>query len=400
MVNYFLNYQFAGASDTERITESFRVFESSSTTISIRPSTSPTLRIYSGAQPYQLFDYQPAGESTNSNLSEFTLEYEGVLQPNKNFIKHFSNTHPYIFLSIVNDQASPEGTFLLALQHSNGKPFITSSVRDSNLRTDTLVSLTRPTTDFLIDTIDGNITGFEAVEIKAKGTLSITESLLLNSDVAVPFIEPARVADANTINSDVATDTTGGIGAIQVLVRGLNLSNAKFEYTTTLAGLTNVVNTSKCIFVNSMEVSKVGSMGFNMGNIRVYNGGAVDATKLMCSIEAGESNSFNPQYEPPSNYNLYLTKMSVFGSCLDEGYVKIGKYTYTLDNNPIFSLLDKFNVSPNMNFERNINYTILDGERLVILKKSYGALTTTFNDISISLTGIQKLVNLDIQSNI
>ena len=289
---------------------------------------------------------------------------------------------------------------MLALQHSSGKPFITSSVRDSTLRTDTLVSLTRPTTDFLIDTIDGNISGFEAVEIKAKGNLGITESLLLNSDVAVPFIEPARVADANTINSDVATDTTGGIGAIQVLVRGLDVSNSKFEYTTTLAGLTNVVNTSKCIFVNSMEVSKVGSMGFNMGNIRVYNGGAVDATKLMCSIEAGESNSFNPQYEPPSNTNLYLTKMSVFGSCLDEGYIKIGKYTYTLDNNPIFSLLDKFNVSPTMNFERNINYTILDGERLVILRKSYNALTTTFNDISISLTGIQKLVNLDIQSNI
>lgn len=400
MVNYFLNYQFAGASDTQRITESFRVFESSSTTISIRPSTSPTLRIYSGPQPYQLFDYQPVGETTNSNFSEFTLEYEGVLQPNKNFIKHFANTHPYIFLSVVNDQTDPDGNFRLALQHSNGKPFITSSVRDSNLRTDTLVSLTRPTTDFLIDTIDGNITGFEAVEIKAKGNLGTTEALLMNSDVVVPFIEPARVADANTINSDVATDTTGGIGAIQVLVRGLNLSNAKFEYTTTLAGLTNVVNTSKCIFVNSMEISKVGSMGFNMGNIRVYNGGAVDATKLMCSIEAGESISFNPQYEPPSNNNLYLTKMSVFGSCLDEGYVKIGKYTYTPDNNPIFSLLDKFNVSPNMNFERNINYTILDGERLVILRKSYSALTTTFNDVSVSLTGIQKLVNLDIQSNI
>ena len=49
--------------------------------------------------------------------------------------------------------------------------------------------------------------------------------------------------------------------------------------------------------------------------------------------------------------------------------------------------------------EKRVNITILDSERLVILKKSYAAITGT-NDIVVSLFGVQKKVNLDIQSTI
>ena len=111
--------------------------------------------------------------------------------------------------------------------------------------------------------------------------------------------------------------------------------------------------------------------------------------------------SFNPQYEVPSVNTLYITSMSVFGRCQDEGYIKIVKYTYKdpAVSNALYKVLDKFSVSPNMNFNRKCDFVIGDGERIAILRKS----TITpqgQNDITIQLYGTQKLTNLDIQSSI
>lgn len=93
--------------------------------------------------------------------------------------------------------------------------------------------------------------------------------------------------------------------------------------------------------------------------------------------------------------------MSVFGRCQDEGYIKIVKYTYKdpAVSNALYKVLDKFSVSPNMNFNRKCDFVIGDGERIAILRKS----TITpqgQNDITIQLYGTQKLTNLDIQSSI
>ena len=246
--------------------------------------------------------------------------------------------------------------------------------------------------------MDGNLTGFETIEIHAKGSLSTTESLLMNSDTITDiFIDPLRVDDTNIIKSDVATDTATGIGARTVLVNGLDDNRDPKQFSLTLNGTSNVSINDSCIFVKSLQLTEVGSMLFNVGNIRIYNT-SVANNKLMCSIESGESISHSPMYEVASGFNAYITKLSLSGNCVDEGYIKIAKYSYTLTN-PILSVIEKINVSPNMNLEKRVNITLLDSERLIILKKSYGIITGT-NDIVVSLFGIQKKVNLDIQSTI
>ena len=90
--------------------------------------------------------------------------------------------------------------------------------------------------------------------------------------------------------------------------------------------------------------------------------------------------------------------MSVFGNCVDDGFIKIVKYTYSSPN-ILYKVLDKFSVSPNMNYNRQINFTIQDGERIAIFRKSL-ATPQGNNDITISLYGTLKMTNLDIQSSI
>ena len=93
--------------------------------------------------------------------------------------------------------------------------------------------------------------------------------------------------------------------------------------------------------------------------------------------------------------------MSIFGNCVDEGYIKIVKYTYSnsLLSDMLYKVLDKFNVSPQMNYNRKVNFTIQDGERVSIYRKSIATPQGT-NDITIQLYGTLKLTNLDVQSSI
>ena len=397
MVNYYLDFNFT-ATESMKQTETFRVFETKTSFIHFRSATSMTIQIFSGMNKYQYFDYQKYGTDYD-NISLFTKELEDTIPPNTNYTKHFANITPYIFIRILNT-AGVAGNFRLMIDNSTEKDFVSASVRDSNLKLNQLVSLTRPTTDINLDILDNNITGFKNVVIKAKGQLSNTEALLMNSDTITGWLNNAQDLSNVYINSDSVNDIqTTGIGARTILVKGLDTSRKETEITAITNG-TNLSLVGAMLFVNSIEVDTTGSLGFNSGHIRAYNT-SVSASNLITSIELGEGQSFNPQYEVPSVNTLYITSMSVFGRCQDEGYIKIVKYTYkdVGVSNMVYKVLDKFSVSPNMNFNRKCDFVIQDGERISILRKSTIA-PQGLNDITIQLYGTQKLTNLDIQSNI
>jgi len=398
MVNYYLKYKWdVNGSDPVKCAESIRTYETKSTFIHFRTTSSATIQIFTGMAMYEEYDYAYSGTDFN-NISLFQKELEDLVLPNTNYTKHFSNIAPYILIKVLNTANSTDGKFSLMISNSQEKDFISASVRDSNLKLNSLVSLTRPTTDINLDILDGNITGFSNVIIKAKGSLTNNESLLMNSDISFGFFDNTRLLRNLVFNSNQAIDTNNGNGARKILLNGLDINKKLAQVEGFCNGLSTVSLADSLIFVNSIEVTQAGLFGFNSGDIRVYNNGAVNIDNLLCSIEAGEGQSFNPQFEVPSAHTLYITSMSVFGNCIDDGFIKIVKYTYASPN-ILYKVLDKFSVAPNMNYNRKINFTIQDGERISIFRKSL-AVPQGNNDITISLYGTLKLTNLDIQSSI
>lgn len=402
MVNYYLDYKWRDANDITKQTEDFRTYETKSTFIHFTCDTSCTLQIFSGLTNYEKCNWNKFNNGQDSdNITSFVKELEDLIPVNTTYTKHFPNLAPYIFIRILNTAQSATGVFRLMLSNSNDKQFISASVRDSNLKLNQLVSLTRPTTDINLDILDGNITGFENVVIKAKGNLSNTEALLMNSDTVQGFFDNARTLSTIIINSDSANDiVTTGTGARSVLVNGLDTNQKLTQLSGNMNGTNDMILNGAMTFVNSISVSTAGALGFNSGHIRVWNN-AKNNANLLTSIELGEGQSFNPQYEVPSGYTLYITKMSIFGNCVDEGYIKIVKYTYTdpAVSNMLYKVIDRFSVAPQMNHSRQINFTIQDGERVAIYRKST-AVPQGNNDITVSLYGTLKLTNLDIQSTI
>ena len=397
-MSYNLNVLFKDT-DTLKQTETIVIGGFNTLDLKISTDTSLSFELWGGYESYKVF----SGDGTN-NISAFTrLALETILA-DKTMSKLYPITdHSHIFMRLTQTLGETANVNIIA-NKSLDKHFISAGVRDKTLALDEIVSHTRPTTDWAIDVADDNISGFTNVVVKAKGSLSTVESLLVRNMISSGFKDVNRTARINSFTSTSIQDSGTGTGARRININGLAIDKTLSQTSVLLNGTSTVNLTNGLIWINSMTVDSVasGGLGFNTGDIISYNTSVADAN-FMCLIEGGEGVSFNPQYEVPSGFNLYVTKMSVFGSCQDIGYVKIAKYTYESNDQAQstmrYSLLDKFNVMPSMNYDRTVNFTIVDGERLVILKKSSGVITGT-NDITVALYGYLKKVNLTIASNL
>tara|TARA_R110001632_G_scaffold39148_1_gene98029 strand:- start:2103 stop:3296 length:1194 start_codon:yes stop_codon:yes gene_type:complete len=397
-MSYNLNVLFKDT-DTLKQTETIVIGGFNTLDLKISTDTILSFELWGGYESYKVF----SGDGT-TNISDFTqLALETILA-DKTMSKLFPITdHSHIFIRLTQTLGETANVNIIA-NKSLDKHFISAGVRDKTLALDEIVSHTRPTTNWAIDVADDNISGFSNVVVKAKGSLSTVESLLVRNMISSGFKDVNRTARINSFTSTSIQDSGTGTGARRININGLAVDKTLSQTSVLLNGTSTVNLTDGLIWINSMTVDSVaqGGLGFNAGDIISYNTSVADAN-FMCLIEGGEGVSFNPQYEVPSGFNLYVTKMSILGSCQDSGYVKIAKYTY--ENNDQtqstmrYSLLDKFNVMPSMNYDRTVNFTIVDGERLVILKKSSGVITGT-NDITVALYGYLKKVSLTIASNL
>lgn len=397
-MSYNLNVLFKDT-DTLKQTETIVIGGFNTLDLKISTDTILSFELWGGYESYKVF----SGDGT-TNISDFTqLALETILA-DKTMSKLYPITdHSHIFIRLTQTLGETANVNIIA-NKSLDKHFISAGVRDKTLALDEIVSHTRPTTNWAIDVADDNISGFSNVVVKAKGSLSTVESLLVRNMISSGFKDVNRTARINSFTSTSIQDSGTGTGARRININGLAVDKTLSQTSVLLNGTSTVNLTDGLIWINSMTVDSVaqGGLGFNAGDIISYNTSVADAN-FMCLIEGGEGVSFNPQYEVPSGFNLYVTKMSILGSCQDSGYVKIAKYTY--ENNDQtqstmrYSLLDKFNVMPSMNYDRTVNFTIVDGERLVILKKSSGVITGT-NDITVALYGYLKKVSLTIASNL
>tara|TARA_R110000823_G_scaffold37383_6_gene101592 strand:- start:24 stop:1217 length:1194 start_codon:yes stop_codon:yes gene_type:complete len=397
-MSYNLNVLFKDT-DTLKQTETIVIGGFNTLDLKISTDTILSFELWGGYESYKVF----SGDGT-TNISDFTqLALETILA-DKTMSKLFPITdHSHIFIRLTQTLGETANVNIIA-NKSLDKHFISAGVRDKTLALDEIVSHTRPTTNWAIDVADDNISGFSNVVVKAKGSLSTVESLLVRNMISSGFKDVNRTARINSFTSTSIQDSGTGTGARRININGLALDKTLSQTSVLLNGTSTVNLTDGLIWINSMTVDSVaqGGLGFNAGDIISYNTSVADAN-FMCLIEGGEGVSFNPQYEVPSGFNLYVTKMSILGSCQDSGYVKIAKYTYEsndqVQSTMRYSLLDKFNVMPSMNYDRTVNFTIVDGERLVILKKSSGVITGT-NDITVALYGYLKKVSLTIASNL
>ena len=139
------------------------------------------------------------------------------------------------------------------------------------------------------------------------------------------------------LNSNVATDSAGNIGALKILIKGTGAFGEERSEEATLQGLTGILTQTDWRAVNSMEVSDLGQnagvgLQHNVGDIIIrqfypqLSGGV--GQDAMCVIEAGDGISHNPIFDVPYNKILYITKISLNSFCEDEGEIYINKHIY------------------------------------------------------------------------
>ncbi len=363
-----------------------------------------TLKIYKSNTPYYTF-----GNNTSNNFSDFELERSISYLSNTNYVKTIPIDGKYIMIGI--DNPNSNSTEFSLTTHIGTQNFAPLTKRDENITTNDFIGLTRPTTNWDIDVKDDNLEGFESIEITARGGLSTTEALLRNSGLNDDgYFDPTNSALDTMVNSNVATDSAGNIGALKILIKGTGAFGEERSEEATLQGTTGILTNTDWRAVNSMEVSDLGlnagvGLQHNVGDIIIrqfypqLSGGV--GQDAMCVIEAGNGISFNPIFDVPYNKILYITKLSINSFCEDEGEIYINKHIYN-NNKWIRKRLKTIHLHSQQHLEIKTLFRINGNtasdsnngaERLTITRKSINPLVGT-NNITVSLYGFMKVINL------
>lgn len=114
-----------------------------------------------------------------------------------------------------------------------------------------------------------------------------------------------------TISSDAATDTAAGVGAQQVKIYGLDANYNLIDETIELNGTTPVSTTLEYYRVYRMKITRVGSSGYQVGNIYAGTGTVtlgVPAVILAKILDSTEKNgqTLMTLYTVPAGYRLVV----------------------------------------------------------------------------------------------
>lgn len=127
----------------------------------------------------------------------------------------------------------------------------------------------------------------------------------------------ATVADVVTVVSSSANDATGGTGARDVTLSGLDAAGIEIEETITLNGTTPVDSTLSYLRMHRARVGSVGSLDFNDGEITV----AQKATPavVFAVLPAENGSTMISAYTIPAGKTAYITSWFAAFSNLDRG---------------------------------------------------------------------------------
>jgi hypothetical protein len=159
--------------------------------------------------------------------------------------------------------------------------------------------------DFYLEISKGNVIG--SMTITKFGLNSDVDTGTIPEDVwdvGGVNVQPT-VARVHNINSTSASDTSAGIGARTILIRGIDDSFNAVSETIILNGTSNVSTVNSYVHIHLMQVLTGGSTGANAGNILAT--AQVDGT-VTCQISIGINQSASSLYMIPVGYKGYLIK--------------------------------------------------------------------------------------------
>ena len=159
--------------------------------------------------------------------------------------------------------------------------------------------------DFVLEIAKGNIAKHSLIT-KFGYNSTINTSTLPEDlwDTGGVFVSPT-VARIHNITSSSTSDTSAGIGARTILIRGIDGSYNAASETIIMNGTANVATVNSYVHIHLMQVLTGGSSAANVGTITAT--AQTDST-VTCSMTIGYNQSASSIYFVPTGYKAYVMR--------------------------------------------------------------------------------------------
>jgi hypothetical protein len=358
----------------------------------------------------QLLNFK-VGATSSNNLSKAFLHKEVLVNTSTdtepcyyNETVRIDGTMPYLTIVLSNPNSIVNGDLhwdLRVRPHNNGVDAY--KVRDEIVEQDEQVMCVRETDDFHHSAKDNNLKGVETWGLHCKANLTVAEKLLIDDAVSTMGYFKSDNTHAHNliiVNSSLAQDTNGGIGANKIRIHGLDGNFERISVDVIMAGTGNQTANHSFSEVNSAEVIKAGSLYTNAGTIKLYNSNGT-SSHPQCVIGLNYGLSANPQFCVPKDYVLLVDKVSLVSHCEDEGEIFFNYYEWgTVDGvaQILKKRLNSIHCHSTSNLEHDVEWRLTEGQRLTVSGLT-SATPTGINRVSVKLTGILKKKDFSVSSS-
>lgn len=230
------------------------------------------------------------------------------------------------------------------------------------------------------------------VRISAYGTVNNIEVIpnpnIVGNTTMLPFFQtPPTVAAVCSVVSSDTDDNPAGIGAIVVVVKGLDANFDPIEENVTLNGTTPVNTVNSYIRINEMIIGVSGTNKRNVGNITIMH---PTPSQILNFIPAGHSISNTAFYTVPRAHQLIITD---YGFEAQQGSSKAALMSYYIRNtlNNILYKVRFSELSSSLSINLNTASVVPEKHDLLLTAER----TTGSGTIDVFAFGRALLVNLE-----
>ena len=248
------------------------------------------------------------------------------------FLRRFPITSNFIQIEVLNTDAL-EGTIALEGSLSSTAQMNSHHYTNSIINDNDDLSLVRIANDFSDDVVRGAHLDIDKITIN--GILDVAPSVEETIGLTDNYRYDQTASTANIVVAST-NDVNGGTGARTLLVEGVKGDGTRFATSILLAHGTSSTGI-EMMSIDTMEVSSVGSLFHNDGDITI-NGAGGD---ILGYIKANKNIALNGYYKVPKNKTLVIDNLNICG-IVQGGTIKIVKY------------------DPSTNMEQSVGEFVLD----------------------------------------